>query len=430
MRIARVTLLCALVLTASAGTGARADDKADVEREFKQFQGTWTFESVAAGGKEVPAAEFKGITVTFEGDTYTVKKGDEVIQAAKQKLDPSKSPKTLDVTVVEGANKGTVIPGIYEISGDTLKVCFDPEGKKRPAEFKTASGSQTTLVVHKRANGLAKTMLPIYFKEVEAYSLAVESAPQKELELKKEPVFEWSNPVGEGLHQGVIFLWLRDGRPAALGGPFSHPVPGWKGRKVLHELLALDRDKLLVSRPSGALNEWKPQAGLERKELPDAPPPADAPAARLVQMKKLAAEFTGQTVDGEKKRWDLRLLSTPLYRYPAAKTGVIDGALFALVSDAGTDPEVLLLIEARQKDGKTLWEYACGRFGIISMYVQHKDKEVWSSVLNGSSDVWSHDRLHLYQIYPEKIVTPEGKLLARMRLTPTEGEVVIPVEEK
>jgi uncharacterized protein (TIGR03067 family) len=429
MRIALVALLCALVLTASAGTGARADDKADVEKELKKFQGTWTFESVEAGGKEVPAAEFKGITVTFEGDKYTVRKGAEVIQAAKQKLDPSRSPKTLDVTVVEGANKGTVILGIYEFSGDTLKVCFDPEGKKRPTEFKGASGSQTC-VVHKRANGLAKTMLPIYLKEVEAYSLAVESAPKKELELKKEPVFEWSNPVPEGLHQGAIFLWLRDGRPAALGGVFSHEVPGWKGRKILHEFLALDRDKLLVSRPSGALNEWKPQAGLERKELTGAPPPADAPAARLVQMKKLAAEFTGHTVDGEKKRWDLRLLSTPLYRYPAAKTGVVDGAMFALVTDAGTDPEVLLLIEACQKDGKTRWEYACGRFGVVSMYVQHKDKEVWSTVLNGKSDVWAHDRLHLYRIYPEKIVTLEGKLLARMRWTPKEGEVVIPVEEK
>ncbi len=278
--------------------------------------------------------------------------------------------------------------------------------------------------------GLAKAMLPLYLKEVEAYSLAVESAPKKELELQKEPVFEWSNPVGQGLHQGVIFLWLRDGRPAALGGIFSHPAPGGEGRKVLHELLALDPDKLLVTRPGGALNEWKPQAGLAREELPDAGTPADAPAARLVQMKKLAAEFTGHTVDGEKRRWDLRLLSTPLYRYPAANTGAIDGALFALVSDAGTDPEVLLLIEARQKDGKSRWEYACGRFGISNMYVQHKGKEVWSSVLNGSSDVWTHDRLHLYRIYPEKIVTPEGKLLARMRLTPKDGEEVIPVEEK
>jgi uncharacterized protein (TIGR03067 family) len=53
------------------------------------------------------------------------------------------------VTVAEGPNKGAVMLGIYEISGDTLKVCFDPEGKKRPTQFKSASGSQT-LVVHKR----------------------------------------------------------------------------------------------------------------------------------------------------------------------------------------------------------------------------------------------------------------------------------------
>ena len=149
MRRALVTLLGTLVFAASGGTGTRADDKADVAKELKKFHGVWTFELVEAGGKEVPAAEFKGMTVTFEGDKFTVKKGDEVIQVATQKLDPSKSPKTLDVRVTEGLNKGAVMLGIYEVSGDTLKVCFDPEGKKRPTEFKGASGSQT-LVVHKR----------------------------------------------------------------------------------------------------------------------------------------------------------------------------------------------------------------------------------------------------------------------------------------
>jgi hypothetical protein len=53
--------------------------------------------------------------------------------------------------VNEGTGKGTVILSIYEISEDTLKACFDPEGKKRPTEFKTAAGSQTTLAVYKRA---------------------------------------------------------------------------------------------------------------------------------------------------------------------------------------------------------------------------------------------------------------------------------------
>ena len=149
MRIPLATLLGTFVLAASAEPDARADGRADVEKELKKFHGTWTFESVAMGGEEQPAALFKDMTVTFEDDKYVVKKGDEVIQVAAQKLDPSKSPKTLDVTVAAGPNKGAVMLGIYEISGDTLKVCFDPEGKKRPTQFKTESGSQT-LVVHKR----------------------------------------------------------------------------------------------------------------------------------------------------------------------------------------------------------------------------------------------------------------------------------------
>ena len=150
MRIALVTLLCALGLSASGGTGARADDKADAEKELKKFQGTWTFESVEAGGKKLPADQFKGMTVTFEGDKYSVKMGDRVVEAATLKLDPSRSPKTLDATVTEGPNKGNVILGIYEIDGDTLKVCFDPEGKKRPTEFKSPAGSENFVNVHKR----------------------------------------------------------------------------------------------------------------------------------------------------------------------------------------------------------------------------------------------------------------------------------------
>jgi len=279
------------------------------------------------------------------------------------------------------------------------------------------------------ADVLAKKMLPIYRKEMAEYSIAVERAPKEKLELQKEPVHSWTNPVRERrLVHGVVFLWLRDGRPAALGGIFSHPAPGWEGHKILHEFLALDRDKLLVSRPNGN-NQWTPQEGLERKELADNAPPAASRGARLVQMRRMAQEFTGQIIDYEGKRVDLRLLPTPLHRYPEAKTGVVDGALFALVTTEGTDPEVILVLEAREEDGKTRWEYACGRFGVVSMYVKRKDKEVWSSILNGTSDVWSHDRLHLYRIYPEKIVTPEGKLLARMRLT-ARGEEVIPVGKK
>jgi hypothetical protein len=281
-------------------------------------------------------------------------------------------------------------------------------------------------------DGLAKKMLPIYVKEAEGYSLAVASAPKKKLELKKEPIFEWSNPTRDGVQMGAVFVWLRDGRPAALGCIFSQPHWVAPGRKILHELHAIDPEKLLVTRE--AENQWKPEAGLDRKLLTDASAPAEIPAARQIQIKKLAAEFTGhefhQENNQEKQRLELRLLPTPLYRYPTAKSGVIDGALFAMVSDAGTDPEVLLLIEAREMKGKVIWEFACGRFSDRELHVQRKDKEVFSSVPS-DENTGLYGPQHLYRLYPDKVVTPDGKLIARVRPTLDKpwGEV-IPVKEK
>lgn len=186
----------------------------------------------------------------------------------------------------------------------------------------------------------------------------------------------------------------------------------------------------MVTRPKSALNEWKPEAGLTRKELTDVPAPAATAAARLIQMKKLAADFVGYSVDPEKKRLDLRLLTTPLYRYPTAKTGVIDGALFALISTAGTDPEILLVVEAREEKGKVRWEYALGRFSDRDLHVERNDKEVWARVRD-DNNTFNNDPQHLYRLYADKVVSPEGKLLARIKATEKMwwGQV-FPVDER
>jgi hypothetical protein len=286
-------------------------------------------------------------------------------------------------------------------------------------------GLMMMLVAADPDDGLAKKMLPVYQKDAEGYSIAVESAPKKALELKKEPVFEWANPV-RSTTQGTLFVWLRDGRPAAIGCFFSYPHRQLPGRVVAHELHALDSEKLVVTRDSA--NEWKPEAGLARKELPDAPAPAETAAARLVQLRKLAQEFSGHSTDYEGKKWELRLLPTPLYRYPTAKTGVIDGALFALMSGGGTDPEVLLLIEAREEKGKARWEFALGRFSDWDLNVRHKDKEVFSFLKKEANNP-DQPKLQLYRVYQEKVITPEGKLLAQTRQT-SGGPRLVPVEDK
>jgi uncharacterized protein (TIGR03067 family) len=149
MRIILVALFCGVSLT-TGGFGSLAGDQVEIEKEIRKFQGTWTFESSAAGGKELPASVLKELVLTFEGNKHTVKKGEEVIQVGTQKIDPSRSPKTIDVTLTEGPNKGAVMLGIYEMDADTLKVCFDSQGKKRPTEFKSGPGSPNFVNVHNR----------------------------------------------------------------------------------------------------------------------------------------------------------------------------------------------------------------------------------------------------------------------------------------
>ena len=275
-------------------------------------------------------------------------------------------------------------------------------------------------------DGLAKTMLPIYVQEVRTYLIAVESDPATPLPLKKEPIFEWQNPVREDT-QGTLFVWLRDGRPAAVACILSYPHGKLPGREVVHELHALDREKLVVTRSE--FNQWKPQAGLERKELPDAPAPAATAGARLAQMRRLAQEFTGHSVDWDRKRWELRLLPTPLFRYPAAKAGVVDGALFALMSGGGTDPEVLILLEVREDKGVPRWEYACGRFSDWELNVSRKEKVVYES-LHVENNPTNHDPLHLYRAFPEKVFDKGGKLLARVRQQPDGSTALHPAEDK
>ena len=68
-------------------------------------------------------------------------------------------------------------------------------------------------------------------------------------------------------------------------------------------------------------------------------------------MRDLAREFSGTTQDLEEHRWELRLLPQPLYRYESTDPDVLDGAVFAFVTSAGTDPEAILVLEARKDPG-------------------------------------------------------------------------------
>ncbi len=50
------------------------------------------------------------------------------------KLDPSKKPKAMDLTLEKKGKKETAL-FIYELDGDNLKLCWRKPGGKRPTHF-------------------------------------------------------------------------------------------------------------------------------------------------------------------------------------------------------------------------------------------------------------------------------------------------------
>ena len=144
-----VPTLLALGVSAQDEKPTQPRDRAS-KQELQRIQGAWQFTSLQENGDKVPDADLKDRTIFFGGEAFVVRQADRFLQAGTQKLDPLKTPKTINAMVAQGHRMGDILLGIYELDGDTLKVCFDTEAQKRPADFKSEPGSGLILAVYKR----------------------------------------------------------------------------------------------------------------------------------------------------------------------------------------------------------------------------------------------------------------------------------------
>lgn len=241
-----------------------------------------------------------------------------------------------------------------------------------------------------------KRLLALSQGEAASYTIFRDSARREKLELRKEPVYEWTNVLRNGGQNGAVFVWTYRGRPEVVGSFHSNAADADPGKRAItHEFHSLSPEVLYPERDSP--NRWQPKAGIVLKPVPDAARPADSPRQRLFQMRDMARKFSAHSIDAEKQTWQLRLLTEPLFRYASTDPQVIDGALFAFVTSAGTDPEVIVLLDAREGQAGLDWRYAVCRFSDLDLYVKHKDVEIWTSV-PGGENVQQHDPRHLYRL--------------------------------
>jgi uncharacterized protein (TIGR03067 family) len=131
----------------------------DAEKEeMSKLQGEWELvEKVSPEGTVTkhdcdgsPSAQaahcvkliFQGVMVTTDSDWSVPPDG----LKGRCRLNPKRRPKIMDIILFEASFplrewKGRITPGIYELDGDSLRLCIrGPHDKKRPSDFEPGEG--------------------------------------------------------------------------------------------------------------------------------------------------------------------------------------------------------------------------------------------------------------------------------------------------
>ncbi|MCI0358429.1 MAG: hypothetical protein L0211_08100 [Planctomycetaceae bacterium] len=140
----------------------------------------------------------------------------------------------------------------------------------------------------------------------------------------------------------------------------------------LYEHIALADEAVAVTgRPGWS---WQPKAAVRTWSSIEGPLAASS-RARQTALRSLARRLEASEVRrGE--TFPLRLLERPIYTYSDEKQGIADGALFAM--SYGTNPEVLVQIEARASGEKLAWQVAFARMSAAQITVKLDGKELWT----------------------------------------------------
>jgi hypothetical protein len=190
--------------------------------------------------------------------------------------------------------------------------------------------------------------------------------------LHGESLLKWNNSVNQSVH-GNIFVWTKAGRPEVVASLYQFYSPK---TEFAAEFQSLSLEPLVIEKAGKPV--WTPrQPGIVLKEFDAAAPPSSSKPLRLIEMRNLASQFTVQLTDWSGESYRLRLLPRPLFRYESTDSQVLDGAVFAFTYT--TDPELLVMVEARKSDNGFRWMYDHARMNVGVLKVSYRDREVWTA---------------------------------------------------
>ncbi len=109
--------------------------------DLDRLQGTWSIVSLEMDGQKMSGG---GGQIVVRGDRFTT-----LAMGARYEgtvvVRETSSPKTFDLHFEDGPEKGNTSLGIYELQGDTWRICLTTRGSRRPTEFAAPAGTGIAL---------------------------------------------------------------------------------------------------------------------------------------------------------------------------------------------------------------------------------------------------------------------------------------------
>ena len=105
--------------------------------DLEKLQGTWQVIAFAMDGQSIPPGSAR---IVIEGNNFTSLSMGAQYEGTMV-VDSTSTPKTFDVKFHKGPHTGETSLGIYELDGDTWRICIGLAGVKRPTRFAAEPGT-------------------------------------------------------------------------------------------------------------------------------------------------------------------------------------------------------------------------------------------------------------------------------------------------
>jgi uncharacterized protein (TIGR03067 family) len=121
------------------------------EFDAKKLLGTWNYTSGNKAGEVLPAERMPGDVVVTDKD-FTLPAGPSDKFVMSYAIDAKKNPATIDLKIESGPiPPGGTALGLIKLDGDTMTLCYDPTGGKRPEKFEANESNGFFMFELKRA---------------------------------------------------------------------------------------------------------------------------------------------------------------------------------------------------------------------------------------------------------------------------------------